>query len=65
MNNDLISRNALLEAFEDDIDTDVCQEYADYECLWGFSRDTVESAIQAAPPLMRSFRCGVRIASIT
>lgn len=47
--NDLISRSALLKAFENNIDTDVCQEDADYQYLWGFSWETVESAIQAAP----------------
>lgn len=49
MNGDLISRSALMEAFENNIDTDVCQEDADYQYLWGFSCDTVESAIKAAP----------------
>ena len=49
MNNDLISRSALLKAFENNIDTDVCQEDADYQYLWGFSWETVERAIQEAP----------------
>lgn len=47
--NDLISRSALLKAFENNIDTDVCQEDADYQYLWGFSWETVESALKTAP----------------
>ena len=49
MENDLISRSALLKAFENNIDTDVCQEDADYQYLWGFSWETVESALKTAP----------------
>ena len=58
----LIDADALLKAFSEDIDTDVCQTFADYYSEWGFSRDTIEKAIQEAPtidavPVIRCREC--------
>ena len=47
----LIDADALLKAFDDDIDTDVCQTVLDYYSEWGFSRDTVERAVTNAPTI--------------
>ncbi len=47
----LIDADALLKAFSEDIDTDVCQTFADYLSEWGFSHDTVERAITDAPTI--------------
>ena len=47
----LIDADALLKAFDNDIDTDVCQTFLDCYSEWGFSRDTVERAITDAPTI--------------
>lgn len=48
MNNDLISRSALLK-YIDSTDCDACAEYPDNGSEWGFGRKTILKIISEAP----------------
>lgn len=41
----LIDADAFIEALEN-ADADVCEEYPDYYCDWGFSRKAIEDLMQ-------------------
>lgn len=45
---DYISREAAIEAFEN-VDADVCEQYPDGYCDWGFGRAVVESTLKNVP----------------
>ena len=45
---DYISREAAIEALENS-DADVCEQYPDGYCDWGFGRETVESTLKNVP----------------
>lgn len=46
--NRLIDANDFLKALEN-ADADVCEEYPDCDCDWGFSRKAIEELVQNIP----------------